>query len=83
VNPRAKLLESVGDGRATHIRSRDAVPKVEQNLGDSAHADSTDANEMDVLILLKHRVNQSINLLRDLCLCFALPLPQLWRRIWR
>jgi hypothetical protein len=36
------------------IRTADVVPEVEQHFGDTAHADSTDPDEVKVLLSKKH-----------------------------
>ena len=45
----AHLGEAVGDRTASQIGARDLEAKVEQDLGDAAHADSADADEVRVL----------------------------------
>ena len=50
---RAERLEPVGDVRALHVRSAHLVSEIHQQLGDAAHPDSTDADEMNALGLLQ------------------------------
>ena len=36
------------------VRARDPVAEIQQHLGDAAHADASDAYEVDLLVLLEH-----------------------------
>ena len=45
----AQLGQAIGDGAAAQIGARDLHAQVEQDLGDAAHADAADANEVRVL----------------------------------
>ena len=45
----AQLGEAIGDGAAAQVGTGDFHFLVEQDLGDAAHADAADANEMGVL----------------------------------
>jgi hypothetical protein len=45
----AQLGQPVGDRTAAQIGARDLHAQVEQNLGDAAHADAADADEVRVL----------------------------------
>ncbi len=46
--------QALGDGRAFQVGAGDLVAKVQQDLGNTAHADATDADEMDALDLGEH-----------------------------
>ena len=50
----SQLRETVGDGAAAQVGAGDAHAHGQQNLGDAAHADSADANEVNVLLLDEH-----------------------------
>ena len=45
----AQLGEPIGNGATTQIGAGDPQAHVEQDLGDAAHADSADADEVRVL----------------------------------
>ena len=45
----AHLLKSIGDTRALQIGTGNAEAEIDQHLGDTGHADTTDADKMDVL----------------------------------
>src|SRR5215471_1059553 len=49
--------EAVGNRRELRVGARDAVAEIEQHFGDAAHADSTDAREMQMLGTEKHFLN--------------------------
>ena len=53
-NRGAHLGQAAGRVGFPEIRSADVVFKVDQNLGDSAHADAADAHEMDMVLFLIH-----------------------------
>ena len=44
----------MGDGGGAQVGAGDLVAKVEQDLGDAAHADAADADEMDALDFGEH-----------------------------
>ena len=46
--------QPVGDRRQLEIRAGNGIAKVEQNLGDTAHADSPYPREMQMLLAKKH-----------------------------
>ncbi len=48
-NPGAELGQTLGGGAELHVRARDLVSQIEQHLGDSAHTDPADTNEVQVL----------------------------------
>ena len=53
-NRSAQAEKTVGDRRAFQVGSGDAVAQVEQDLGDSAHADAANPYEMYVLRADEH-----------------------------
>jgi len=58
VDDRAEAGEPVGDRRAPQVRPGDAVAQVEQDLGDPAHADAADADEVQAAALYDFLVEQ-------------------------
>jgi len=50
----AQAGETLRSGRILEIRPGDSVAEVEQNLGDTAHADATDTDEMNPLNSSEH-----------------------------
>ena len=46
-NLRTEALQTLGTGRHLEVRAGHLVTQVEQHLGDSAHADPADTDEMD------------------------------------
>ncbi len=51
---RAQLLQASCRVRRLHIRSADAIAKVEQNLGYAAHTNAADADKMNVFDFTLH-----------------------------
>jgi len=49
VNRRSQLRQAVGGRRQFQIRSGDRVTQIEQHFGNTAHADSADPREVEVL----------------------------------
>ena len=49
-----RLPEPLRGVRLLQVRSRDLVPEVQEHLGDAAHADAADADEMDMLNFFEH-----------------------------
>ena len=49
INGRTQFLEPFGNIRKPHVGAGDGVTEREKNLGDAAHADAADADEMDAL----------------------------------
>ena len=52
---RAQAGQAMGDGRALQIGAGNLVAEIQQHLGDTAHADAADADEMNALNFGKHR----------------------------
>ena len=52
---RAQAGQPLGDGRPLQVRAGDGISQAEQYLGNPAHADPADSNEMNALRLGKHR----------------------------
>jgi len=50
----AQAGETLRSGRTLEIRAGDFVAEVQQNLGDTAHADATDTDEMNPLNSSEH-----------------------------
>src|SRR5687768_3568499 len=48
------VVQAIGDGGAFQVRAGDAKAEVDEHLGNTGHADATDAYEMDVLDSSKH-----------------------------
>ena len=46
--------EAMGDGRGLEVGAGDLVAEVEQDFGDTAHADAADADEMNALNFGEH-----------------------------
>ena len=59
--------QTLRDGRGLEVRAGDLVAEVQQHLGDAAHADATDAHEMNALNLGEHELvaSGSCQLLRN------------------
>ena len=55
--------QTFGDGGELRVGSADAITQFEENFGQSAHADSTDTDEVDRLRLEKHFINVLFRLL--------------------
>jgi hypothetical protein len=53
----AHLLKSIGGARALQVGTGNAEAEFDQHLGDTGHADATDANKMNVLYPSKHPLN--------------------------
>src|SRR5881397_920066 len=51
---RAKGLQALDGLAATNVRAGDAVPEIQQDLGDPRHPGAADADEVDLLVALKH-----------------------------
>jgi hypothetical protein len=54
VNPYRPVAPGGGDVRGLHIGTGHPVAQVEQQLGDTAHADAADADEMNMIFLQIH-----------------------------
>src|SRR5947208_3409490 len=56
IDRRTTALEPFGDRRGSYIGARDLVSKVQQHLGDPAHADAADTHKVNVLDTFKQSV---------------------------
>ena len=63
VNDGSEYRQALGDGGELRVGSADAIAQFEENFGQSAHADSTDTDEVDRLRLEKHFINVLFRLL--------------------
>jgi hypothetical protein len=45
----AKILQPLGDVRRLGVRAGNGIAESEQDFGDAAHSDATDANQVDAL----------------------------------
>ena len=54
-----EFLETVGNGRFSKVGTGNLIAEVEQYLGDTAHADTADAYEMDALDFGEQSSSQS------------------------
>ena len=48
--------QAMGDGRGFQVRAGNLVAEVQQHLGDAAHADAADTDEMNALNFGKHEI---------------------------
>ena len=55
----AQLFEAVGNIGAFYIRARHLVAQIQQQFGDSAHADTTDADKMNMVFFQIHSLSTS------------------------
>ena len=54
-NRRAQRGQPVGNRRAAQVGAGDGIAEGQQDLGDAAHADAANPNEMNALCFGKHR----------------------------
>ena len=72
VNHRSARRQTFGDGRELQVGSADRIAQFEQHFGQSAHADSADADEVDRLRLKKHFNNVLFRLSERVSIALAM-----------